>query len=79
MKEKAMMVMPTFNAYVLLVFLHSTSKELRSSHFLGYLSFELEQGFRNSFRFVNGTLQVSRRRNKFSHFREPFGFSSTQN
>jgi hypothetical protein len=78
MKEKAMTEMPTFNAYVLPLVLHSLPPQ-----FLGWIfiifSFELDQGFRESFRFcenISRTLKVSRGRNKSSHFREPFGFPS---
>jgi hypothetical protein len=77
MKEKAMTEMPTFSAYVLPLLLHSLPPQ-----FLGWIfiifSFELEQGFRGSFRFcenISRTLKVSRGRNKSSHFHEPFGFS----
>jgi hypothetical protein len=54
MKEKAMTVMPTFNAYVLPLLLHSLPPQVlgRSDiyHIFGF-AFELEQGFRKSFRF----------------------------
>jgi hypothetical protein len=56
--------------------LHSTSSV---PWILLIFSFELEQGFRESFRFcenICGTLKVLRGRNKSSHCREPFGFSS---
>jgi hypothetical protein len=68
MKGTAVTVMPTFNAYVLPL-IHSLPPQ-----FLGYLLY-----FPSSFRFCENfgrTLKVSRGRNKSSHFRAPFGFSS---
>jgi hypothetical protein len=74
--NEAMTVMPTFHS------LCSASVTTLSAFSVPWIfiifSFQLEQGFRECFRFcenIGGTLKVSRGRNKSSHFREPFGFS----